>query len=184
MTRSRRAGLAELLFARDADGRDLFVPWWPFRGSAYLVPDEPARERLRQQLVRFSLTVFVVVVAVGGTRQILGASALWDGLLVALCLAAYALRIRLSTRGLARTPAPRGVHSLSKRIAALGAGLRGWRLWAQIAATVLGIGISVNIIRTGIGASPAVGWLALAVCTFGFVIFAWAAWSDRRSPSR
>lgn len=183
MTWRRGSGMAEMWFTRDAEGRELFVPGIA-RNTAYVVPDEATRERLYRGVSWWLWSGILASSLILGTRQILGLSLAWDGLSIVIVMAAYALCVRAWTRGLLRTTIPPALGSISGRLAARGANLRGWRLWWRIVATLLGMAIAAHIIRTGIGAPPAVGWLAFAGCALGFLILVGAAWSGRRSRDR
>lgn len=182
-TRSRRAGLYDLWFVRSAEGEDYFAPWGGGR-TAYLVPDERTHEKLHRHVAQFHSLLGAVVFLWVAAWLFIGVNPVWGALLVLVLLAAYPLRVHAWTRGLARTIGPSaGASTLLDRLAAVGALHRGWRRWGLLLGIVLGISISIAIIRTGI-MTPLVGWLALLACGLAFIVLVGAAWLDRRSLRR
>lgn len=89
--------------ARDAQKRDVFVPWHPFSRAAYVLRGPVEREELRHRLQLFF--AFAVGVAIGiGFAGIFSDQPGWVGILsIALVLAYWGWWTWRYTRGLERT---------------------------------------------------------------------------------
>lgn len=88
-------------FARDREGRELFLPWVPFSRNAYVVPD-PTRRAVLVRRMEFYVVFWLGVLAGAFAAGLLD-SWRWSSLLFAgAALAHWAWWMHRSTRGLER----------------------------------------------------------------------------------
>jgi len=88
---------------RDARGRDLFVPWYPFSRAAYVLPSPSERAAVSKRTRIYVVFWLAAIVAVQVVRSYFGLPIWYGWVVVVLAAMDWAWWTRRYTRGLERT---------------------------------------------------------------------------------
>ncbi|MDJ0866659.1 MAG: hypothetical protein QNK03_11155 [Myxococcota bacterium] len=158
--------MVDPMLQRDDAGREIFCPWLPWAGPAYLVPDERGAS-LRRFLRRAAVVGLVAMFVLPPVRIILQLPVSFLVYSVGLLMVAYGVAVRRYLVGLERVDGgPLGVRAARA--------LRSWPTWLVGAAGLLGVAAAAaNLWLVSVGfLSPWTGWPLALICALVGVVYA------------